>query len=62
MKGSTQVVKGRIEEAAGALTDDDKLRAKGQTDQAVGHVKHAAEKGIRKIKESAQKIVDKMVE
>ena len=49
MKGSTKIVKGRIEEAAGALTGNDKLRAKGQTDQAVGHVKQAAEKGVRKI-------------
>ena len=61
MKGSPQVVKGRIEEAAGALTGNDKLRAKGQTDQAVGHVKQAAEKGVRQIKESVQKIVDKAV-
>ena len=59
MKGSTQVVKGRIEEAAGALTDNDKLRAKGQTDQAVGHVKQSAEKGVRQVKESVRKIVDK---
>ena len=62
MKGSTKVVKGRIEEAAGALTGNDRLRAKGQTDQAVGHVKQAAEKGIRQVKKSARKIVDKMVE
>ena len=59
MKGSTEVVKGRIEEAAGVLTGNDKLRAKGQTDQAVGHVKQAAEKGVRQAKESARKIVDK---
>ena len=60
MKGSTKIVKGRIEEAAGALTDNDKLRAKGQTDQAVGHIKQAAEKGVRQAKESARKIVDKV--
>jgi uncharacterized protein YjbJ (UPF0337 family) len=59
MKGSTEVVKGRVKEAAGVLTGNDKLRAKGQRDQAVGHVKEAAEKGVRQSKESAQKIVDK---
>ena len=59
MKGSTKVVKGRIEEAAGALTGNDKLRAKGQMDQAVGHIKQAAENGVRQAKESARKIVDK---
>jgi uncharacterized protein YjbJ (UPF0337 family) len=59
MKGSTEVVKGRIEEAAGALTGNDKLRARGQTDQAVGHVKQAAERGVRQTKEAARKIVDR---
>ena len=59
MKGSTEVVKGRIKEAAGVLTGNDRLRAKGRTDQAVGHVKQAAEKGVRQAKKSAQKIVDK---
>ena len=61
MKGSTKVVKGRIEEAAGVLTDNDRLRAKGQTDQAVGHVKQAVEKGVRQVRKSARKIVDKAV-
>ena len=59
MKGSTEVVTGRIEEAAGVLTGNDRLRAKGRTHQAVGHVKQAAEKGVRQAKESARKIVGK---
>ena len=59
MKGTTQVVKGRVKEAAGALTGSDKLRAEGQADQAVGRVKQVAEKGVRQLKESVQKIADK---
>ena len=59
MSGKTDIVKGRIEEAAGVLTGNDKLRAKGQTNQTVGHVKQVAEKGVRKIRESVGKIVDK---
>ncbi|EKD29186.1 MAG: hypothetical protein ACD_79C00025G0017 [uncultured bacterium] len=59
MKGTKDIVKGRIEEAAGALLDNEKLRAKGQKDQAVGHIKRAAEKGVRQAKESAQKIIEK---
>jgi len=59
MKGSTEVVKGRIQEAAGVLTGNDKLRAQGRAHQAVGHVKLAAEKGVRQAKESARKMVDK---
>jgi uncharacterized protein YjbJ (UPF0337 family) len=59
MKGTAQVVKGRVKEAAGALTGNDKLRAEGQADQAVGHVKQVAEKGVRQLKESVQKIAGK---
>ena len=59
MNGSSDVVKGRIKEAAGALTGNDKLRAKGRKDQAVGHVKQAAEKGVERAKDNAQKIVEK---
>ena len=55
MKGSVQVVKGRVEEAAGALAGSDKLRAKGRSDQSVGHIKHVVEKGVRNI----EKILDK---
>ena len=49
MSGKTDIVKGRIEEAAGALTGNDKLRNKGKTDQAVGRVKQAAKKVVDKV-------------
>jgi uncharacterized protein YjbJ (UPF0337 family) len=49
MGGKTDVVKGRIEEAAGALTGNDKLRAEDKTDQAVGKVKQIAEQAVDKI-------------
>ena len=39
MGGKTDVAKSPIKEAAGALTGNDKLRAEGQADQAVGEVK-----------------------
>jgi len=55
MKGSTDVVKGHIEEAAGALVGNDKLRTKGQKDQSVGHAKQAVEKSVRPAMETAQK-------
>ena len=44
MSGKTDIVKGRIEEAAGALTGNDKLRNKGKTDQAVGQIKEVVKK------------------
>jgi len=59
MNGSADVAKGRIKEAAGALTGNDKLRAEGRKDQAIGHVKQAAEKGVEKAKDNARKVVDK---
>ncbi len=44
MGARTDIMKGQIKEAAGALTDNDHLRHGGQTDQAAGHVKEAVEK------------------
>lgn len=49
MGGKTDIAKGRIKEAAGALVGNDKLRNKGKTDQTVGRVKHAAEKAVDKV-------------
>jgi uncharacterized protein YjbJ (UPF0337 family) len=49
MGGKADVVKGRIKEAAGALTGNDKLRAEGRADQAVGKVKQAVAKAVDKI-------------
>ena len=42
MSGKTDEMKGRIKEAAGALTDDNKLRKEGKADQAVGKAKQVA--------------------
>jgi uncharacterized protein YjbJ (UPF0337 family) len=58
MSGKTDVVKGRIEEAAGALTGNDKLREEGKTDQAVGEVKQT----VQKAADTVKKAVDKAVE
>jgi len=46
MGGKTDVVKGRIKEAAGALTGNDKLREEGKADQAVGKTKQAVQKTV----------------
>lgn len=58
MRGTAEVIKGRVEEAAGALANNDKLRVKGKADQAVGHVRQAAEGGVQNAKEKALHIVD----
>ena len=43
-KNSVQTQKGKVKEAAGKLTRNDKLRLKGKTDQAKGNLKQAGEK------------------
>jgi len=57
MSGKTDVVKGRIKEAAGALTGSDKLRAEGQTDQAVGKTKQAVQKAADTVKKAVKKVI-----
>lgn len=49
--GTMDKAKGRVKEAAGALTNDDELRAKGKIDQAAGAVKNATEKVVDKVKQ-----------
>lgn len=52
--GKTDELKGRVKEAAGALTGNEKLKQEGQLDQAVGKVKQTAEKVIDKVKNAAK--------
>jgi uncharacterized protein YjbJ (UPF0337 family) len=58
MGGKTDVVKGRIKEAAGALTGNDKLREEGKADQAVGKTKQAAQKVVDKVKKAVDKVIE----
>ena len=57
MSGKTDVVKGRIKEAAGALTGNDKLRAEGKTDQAVGKTKQAVQRTADTVKKAVKKVI-----
>jgi uncharacterized protein YjbJ (UPF0337 family) len=57
MSGKTDVVKGRIKEAAGALTGNDKLRAEGKTDQAVGKTKQVVQKTADTVKKAVKKVI-----
>jgi uncharacterized protein YjbJ (UPF0337 family) len=56
MGGKTDVVKGRIKEAAGALTGNDELREEGKTDQAVGKTKQAVQKAADTVKRAVKKV------
>jgi uncharacterized protein YjbJ (UPF0337 family) len=52
MGGKLDQVKGRIKEAAGVLTDDDRLKREGKLDQVVGKVKGKAERAVDKVKDA----------
>ena len=52
--GKTDELKGRVKEAAGALTGDKELKREGKTDQVVGKIKQKVEKVIDKVKEVVQ--------
>ena len=57
MSGKTDEAKGRIKEAAGVLTGNDKLRKEGKIDQAVGKAKQT----VQKAADSVQKAVEKVI-
>lgn len=52
MSGKTKELKGRVKEAAGALTGDAKLKREGRTDQTVGKIKQNVEKVLDKVKDA----------
>jgi uncharacterized protein YjbJ (UPF0337 family) len=54
MSGKSDEIKGRVKEAAGAISDDDKLRREGKVDQAAGKVKQATEKAVDAVKNAVQ--------
>ena len=57
MGGKADVVKGRIKEAAGALTGNDTLREEGKTDQAVGKAKQATQKAVDTVRKAVNKAI-----
>jgi uncharacterized protein YjbJ (UPF0337 family) len=56
MGGKTDVVKGRIKEAAGALTGNDRLRDEGKADQVVGQAKQAVQNVADTVKKAVKKV------
>jgi uncharacterized protein YjbJ (UPF0337 family) len=48
--GTSDKIKGRVKEAVGVLTDDQRLKDQGKLDQATGKVKKAVERVIDKAK------------
>lgn len=50
--GKSDELKGRVKEAAGALTGDDELKREGKVDQAAGQIKQVVEKVVDKVKDA----------
>ena len=50
--GKSDEAKGRVKEAAGVLTDDDKLKREGKADQVAGKVKQKVQKVVDKVKDA----------
>ena len=55
MAGKSDEIKGRVKEAAGAITDNDELRREGKADQAVGKVKQAVTKAVDKVNDAVKR-------
>jgi uncharacterized protein YjbJ (UPF0337 family) len=50
MSGTTDKIKGRVKEAVGVVTDNQRLKDEGRTDQAIGKVKKAVGRVLDKAK------------
>ena len=53
-------IKGRIKEAAGALTDNDDLKREGKTDKAAASVKDGLDKVKEKIEDGIDAVKDRI--
>jgi uncharacterized protein YjbJ (UPF0337 family) len=50
--GKSDELKGRVKEAAGALTGNKKLKREGKADQVVGKIKQQVDKVMDKVKKT----------
>lgn len=55
-------VKGRVKQAAGDLTDDDRLKREGKMDEVAGKVKGAVNDLRDKAEDAVEKVKDKIGE
>jgi uncharacterized protein YjbJ (UPF0337 family) len=54
MSGKAEEVKGRVKEAAGTLTDNERLKEEGKIDQASGKVKQTTERVVDKTRDAVK--------
>ena len=57
---NTDDIKGRVKEAAGDLTDNERLKREGKADQVEGKVKDVVDGARDKIEDAVDKVRDKL--
>jgi uncharacterized protein YjbJ (UPF0337 family) len=60
LDGKAAQLKGKLKQAAGDLTDDDRLRDEGVADEAAGNVQEGFGRGRRKVGEAIEDIGEKI--
>lgn len=59
MGPNIEEIKGRVKQAAGAITGDRKLKADGKADEASGKAKHVVQQAADAAKDTIDKAKDK---
>lgn len=60
LDGKGEQLKGKLKQAAGDLTDDNRLHDEGVADEAAGNVQEGFGRGRRKIGEAIEDLGDKL--
>jgi uncharacterized protein YjbJ (UPF0337 family) len=60
LDGKADALKGRVKQGVGDLTDNDRLREEGATEQAGGEIKEGFGKARRKVGDAIEDVGDKI--
>jgi uncharacterized protein YjbJ (UPF0337 family) len=60
LDGKTDQLKGKVKQAVGDLTDDERLHGEGSADELKGEAKEGFGRGRRKIGEAIEDLGDKL--
>ena len=60
LDGKVEQLKGKVKQAAGDLTDNERLHEEGQVDEAAGNVQEGFGRGRRKVGEALDDLADKI--
>lgn len=58
LEGKAEALKGKVKQAAGDLTDNDRLRNEGEADEIAGDTQDAIGRGRRKVGEAIEDVGD----